>query len=30
MKQKHLWALGGFAVGTLFGAKVIGTVKRVL
>ena len=30
MKKSHWYALGGFVAGTVFGAKVVGLVKRFL
>jgi hypothetical protein len=28
MKGKHLWALGGFVAGTVFGGRLLGLLKR--
>ena len=28
MKGKHLWALGGFVVGTFFGGRILGAFKH--
>lgn len=30
MKSKHLWAVGGFIAGTVFGAKVLGAIKKAI
>lgn len=29
MKSKHLWGLGGFVLGTLFGSKVYAAIRRI-
>jgi hypothetical protein len=29
-KSKHVWGIGGFVLGTFFGGKVYGFVRKLL
>lgn len=29
-KSKHVWGVGGFVLGTFFGARVVGAVRKIV